>query len=159
MRDQARQKANLIVSAHGGRWSDTTADLPVPADQRIDYYVHDGDTLDGWTASAILKELQQGREPGGTVVDSVSGADTYPYEMWYDHSWAAECGIFEVGSTTLVKSLKHHTEKNPYPLEQLLKDFPDREVIYWVSCRSVSDRKTEKYLSNPPESSMRRVPA
>jgi hypothetical protein len=143
---------NMIISAHGGRWSDQKNDLKVPTDSSVVYYVTDGGILSNTDGYRILDKLQKGIEPGGTVVEQDNAGDkTYDYSCWYAPEFASHCGIFEVGSQKLIQSLKGYTEDTPLPLSQILHNYP-KCTIYWVCCREVTKRDESPVLVNSPGS-------
>ncbi len=144
--------ANLIVSAHGGRWSNQRDDLTVPNGSAVAYYVPDGGVLKNADGYRILDELQRGNEPGGKVVELIeAGKPTYDYACWYAPEFAGHCGIYEVGSRTLVESLKPYTADKPLWLREIFARYPDR-VVYWVCCREVSDPQQHTQLTVAPGS-------
>jgi hypothetical protein len=143
---------NIIVSAHGGRWSDQRNNLTIPAGSSLIFYVADGGLLSNTDGYAILDNLQNGREPGGRVVEQdAAGNTTYDYSCWYAREFANHCGIFEVGSRALIQSLAGYTEDNPLLLSRIFQDYP-RCTIYWVCCREVTRRGTSSVLVNSPGS-------
>jgi hypothetical protein len=143
---------NMIISAHGGRWSDQKCDLDVPQGSSVVYYVIDGGLLSNADGYDILEELQKGNEPGGTVVErDKAGNKTYDYSCWYATEFAAYCGIFEVGSQKLIESLQGYTEDKPLLLSKIFKVYPNC-TIYWDCCREITKRGTSPVLVNSPGS-------
>ncbi|NOU19221.1 MAG: hypothetical protein HOO91_16815 [Bacteroidales bacterium] len=129
---------NVIVSAHGGRWSNQQKDLELKKG-KIVYFVNDGVILPNKTGYKILNHLKQSNEPGGTVVESVNPNEkTYDYSCWFAEEFKETCGIFEVKTGRLLKDLKNYSENNPLLLSDILKEFPGL-IIYWVCCREVSN--------------------
>ncbi len=140
----------IIISAHGGRWSNQSKNLVVPKDSKIVYYVNDGQILSNHDGYDILDNLMNAIVPGGQVAQEVtSGNVTYDYSCWYAPEFAAHCGIFEVGSSELVESLVPYPESNPLLLSQIFQRYPGR-TVYWVCCREVSDPETTETLVNTP---------
>lgn len=142
---------DIIVSAHGGRWSDTAKSLIVPPGSAVAFYVHDGRALSNKEGFEILDELRRGVVDRSKIVETAeAGGLTYDYECWYAPEFAAHCGLFEVGSKALVASLQPYKEDNPLPLSQIFQWFPNR-TIYWLACRTVTPRGTSSVLHNPPD--------
>lgn len=140
---------NKIVSAHGGRWSNQGPDLKVPQGGRVDYYVNDGGILSNDDGYKILAALQAGNEP--KAIETVNaGQSTYDYSCWNAPGFQAHCGIFAFGEQGLVASLQQYTENNPLLLSQLFQRYPNC-TIYWVCCREVSHRGSNKNLTASPE--------
>lgn len=139
---------NIIISAHGGRWSDQELDLRIPAGSRVVYYVADGEILYG-ESYQILDNLQRGIEPGGQVVEEISSNCTYDYSCWYGTEFPEHCGIYTVGSTDLTQKLSDYTVDQPLLLSTILKLYPNC-TIYWVCCRERTDRDHSKFLRNSP---------
>ena len=142
---------NIVVSAHGGRWSSQAPDMPIPANSTICFYVADGGCLsnaDGWV---ILNNLFQGIQPGGNVVERDGWGDsTYDYACWYQSGSGVACGIFEVGTGTLLKDLSPYTGRYPLLLSQIFAEFPGC-VVYWDACRTVSPGDAEELLTGPED--------
>ena len=117
--------------------------MPVPANSTLCFYVADGGTLsnaDGWV---ILDHLFDGNQPGGNVVERDGWGDaTYDYSCWYLAGAGVACGIFEVGTGTLLKDLSGYTARSPLLLSRILAEFPGR-VVYWDACRTVSPAGAE----------------
>jgi hypothetical protein len=129
---------NIIISAHAGRWSNQRKNLRVPAGSAVVYYVSDGGLLSNSDGYSILDNLQAGNEPGGAVAETVIARhDTYDYACWFAPEFAADCGIFEVGSDRPLASLDGYTEDAPLPLGQILESYSGC-TIYWVCCREVT---------------------
>lgn len=129
---------NIIISAHGGRWSNQPQNLRLPAGSTVIYYVADGGILSNQDGYDILDQLQAGQQPGGNVVQTVApNGLTYDYACWYAPEFAADCGIYNVGSTQLVQSLQNYTEAAPLQLSTILNTYPNC-TIYWVCCREIS---------------------
>jgi len=129
---------NIIISAHAGRWSNQRKNLRVPPGSAVVYYVSDGGLLSNSDGYSILENLQAGNEPGGPVAETVIARhDTYDYACWYAPEFAADCGIFEVGSGRLLATLDGYTEDAPLPLRQILESYSDC-TIYWVCCREIT---------------------
>lgn len=142
---------NKIVSAHGGRWSDQQEDLIVPQGSKVVYYVNDGEILTNDDGYNILAQLQAGEEPGGSVIQQVNaGSPTCNYSCWNAPEFQEYCGIFAVGEQTQVASLQEYTEDNPLLLSQLFDDYPNC-TIYWVCCREISNRESNKNLTSSAE--------
>lgn len=137
----------IIVSAHGGRWSDQAEDLHIPQNSEVVYYVADGGILSNNDGYTILDSLKQGKEPGVDVSQRVSESFTYDYSCWYAPEFAADCGIFEVGTGNLLKDLSTYDESNPLLLSELLDSYPNTK-IYWVCCREITVRSTTPSLRN-----------
>lgn len=141
---------NIIISAHGGRWSDQKPDLLIPEGSKVVYYVADGGILDNPKGYEILDNLQKGKEPGGTVAPEISPPNhTYDYSCWYATDFAGHCGIYTVGGRKLTQDLSLNTEDKPLLLSEILKSYPNC-TIYWVCCRGITDRATSKILRNSP---------
>lgn len=139
----------IIVSAHGGRWTNQKENLEVPSKSTLIYYVPDGGTLSDPDGEEILYALKKGEKPKVPVAQTVTaGHDTYNYECWYASDWAKDCGIFEVGTGRLLMSLEKYTEKNPLSLKTILEKFPGC-AVYWDGCRSVSDPNRFAYHPIP----------
>jgi hypothetical protein len=138
-----------IISAHGGRWSNQKPDLAVPSTSAVAFYVKDGQLLSNTMGYAILGALTKNQTPPYPVVEQVSGGKTYDYACWYAPQFANYCGIYEVGSTKQVASLKQYTENNPLLLSQILQMYPDC-TIYWDACREVSVHAETAVLQNSP---------
>jgi hypothetical protein len=141
---------NIIISAHGGRWSDQKPELQIPEGSKVVYYVADGGTLSNSDGYSILDHLQNGSEPGGKVAPEVSPSNhTYDYACWYAKEFAQHCGIYTVGSKGLTLDLSQYTEDKPLLLSEILKLYPNC-TIYWVCCRESTDRAHSKFLRNSP---------
>ncbi len=142
---------NIIISAHGGRWSDQKSELQIPEGSKVVYYVADGGTLSNSDGYSILDHLQNGIEPGGKVAPEVSPSNhTYDYACWYAKEFAQHCGIYTVGSKGLTLDLSQYTEEDkPLLLSKILKLYPNC-TIYWVCCRESTDRAHSKFLRNSP---------
>ena len=150
--------ANLIVSAHGGRWSTQRRDLTVPQEASVVYYVLDGGILRNRDGYRILEKLQKGHEPGGHVAERIdAGRHTYDYACWYAPEFAAHCGLYEVGSRERVASLESYTAEKPLWLAEIFARYPKR-VVYWVCCREISDPEREEHLTNSPDSFLTAAP-
>lgn len=133
-----RKPSGIIVSAHGGRWSNVGRGLEIPKGSSIAYFVRDGEILSDEAGEAILRSLVQGEWPREPVVQvRAAGEETYNYECWFAPQWASDCGIFEVGTGRLLLSLERFTEQNPLPLSEIIRLFPGR-TIFWDACRSVT---------------------
>ncbi|MBN2737174.1 MAG: hypothetical protein JXR70_09355 [Spirochaetales bacterium] len=142
---------NIIISAHGGRWFDEKNNLIIPENSEVIFYVNDGEILSNQDGYAILDNLQKGNEPGGNVAQIISaGYSTYNYSCWYAPEFAADCGIFEVGTGKKLNDLSQYSENNPLKLKQILADYPGRK-IFWDCCREVTKRGAAKTLINTPE--------
>lgn len=129
---------NIIISAHGGRWSNQQRNLQVPQHSSVAYYVMDGGMLSNANGYTILGHLQNGQEPGGTVTEQINaGGMTYDYSCWYAPEFAADCGIFQVGSTAPLNTLQNYTASHPLLLSQIFHTYPNC-TIYWVCCREVT---------------------
>lgn len=141
---------NLVVSAHGGRYSNQQPTLVVPGNSEVVFYVRDGETLSIPTGQQIFDALtRDGREPGGTVVQRIfGGGKTYDYACWYAPEFAASCGLYAVHSVIAFNNLRAYTPQNPLWLSQILAEYPNR-VIYWDCCRCISPAGAP--LQNPPE--------
>jgi len=140
---------NIIISAHGGRWSNQQQDLRLPAGSTVIYYVNDGGMLSNQDGYAILGNLEAGQQPGGNVAQTVApGGYTYDYACWYAPEFAADCGIYQVGSTARLASLQAYTEAAPLQLSTILATYPNC-TIYWVCCREISTPPA-KQLTNTP---------
>jgi len=141
---------NIIISAHGGRWSDQKPDLLVPEGSKVVYYVADKGILDNTDGYQILDNLQNQKEPGGKVVEEISSPNcTYDYSCWYAKEFPDHCGIYTVGSQKPPQDLSDYTEDKPLLLSEILKSYPNC-TIYWVCCRGITDRATSKILRNSP---------
>lgn len=140
----------IIISAHGGRWSDQKSDLLIPEGSQVVYYVPDGASLSNNDGHKILDNLRKGSEPGVPVVETiVSSQFTYDYSCWYAADFANDCGIYTVGSPKPTQDLDKYTEEKPLLLSEILKSYPNR-IIYWVCCRESDDRAHSKFLRNSP---------
>jgi hypothetical protein len=140
----------IIISAHGGRWSDQAQNLRIPAGSSIVYYVNDGQILSNYNGYQILSDLQNAVTPRVRPAQQLSGGQsTYDYSCWYAPEFAADCGIFMVGSDQLVEPLNQYTEDNPLLLSQIFQSYPQR-TIYWDCCREISDRTITNVLKNTP---------
>lgn len=141
---------NIIISAHGGRWSDQKLDLRIPEGSRVVYYVADKVRLSNRDGYSILDDLQNGSEPGGQVVEEISSPNcTYDYSCWYATEFAQKCGIYTVGSKGLTLDLSKYTKDKPLLLSEILNLYPNC-TIYWVCCRESTDRAHSKFLRNSP---------
>ena len=140
----------IIISAHGGRWSDQPQNYVIPEGSSIVYYVNDGGILPNYEGYQILYALRDSQVPPVPPAQQLgSGQSTYDYSCWYAPEFAADCGIFMVGSNQLVESLQHYDEDNPLLLSQIFHNYPNR-TIYWDCCREVSDRPVTSVLKNSP---------
>jgi len=75
---------NVVVSAHGGRWAWQQPVLTVPNGSSVVFYVRDGGIPPIPDGYAILDNLQEGDEPGGSVAQQVfGGGRTYDYSCWF----------------------------------------------------------------------------
>ena len=141
---------NIIISAHGGRWSDQKPDLLIPEKSKVVYYVADGDILGNTDGYTILDNLQKGKEPGGKVAKETTPANhTYDYSCWYAEDFPDHCGIYTVGNTKLPQDLSGYPIGKPLLLSEILKSYPNC-TIYWVCCRGSTHRDTSKVLRNSP---------
>ncbi|MFB2769406.1 putative adhesin [Pelatocladus sp. BLCC-F211] len=141
---------DIIISAHGGRWSDDKQDFPLPDGSKVLYYVDDGGILSNSDGYKILGNLQKGNVPGGKVVQEVSSKSlTYDYSCWYAEEFKDDCGIYEVGSNKLIENLSSYTEKKPLLLSEICKKYPQCN-IYWVCCREITKREQSDFLRNSP---------
>jgi hypothetical protein len=129
---------NLIVSAHGGRWSNTDQIL-VPRDREVIFYVADGECLSNEDGYRILGELLAGSEPSGPEVQRVVGGQpVYNYECWFAPEFAGYCGLLEVGTRCLIDPLEDTTEEYGLSLDSIFHQYPHYRVVYWVACRTVT---------------------
>ncbi|MBA3003068.1 MAG: hypothetical protein FP813_04350 [Desulfurivibrio sp.] len=143
--------SNVIVSAHGGRWSDQLKEFKFGKGS-VDFFVQDGEVLSNQEGYKILENLVAGKEPGGNVAEEISsGEATYDYSCWYAEEFKKHCGIFEVGTGKLLQSLSTYSEDAPLLLSKILKDYPG-VTVYWVCCREVTLRSENTCLVNSPES-------
>ena len=141
---------NIIISAHGGRWSDQKPDLLIPEGSKVVYYVADGDILDNNNGYKILDNLQKGIEKEDKVEEISSPNCTYDYSCWYAKEFAKDCGIYTVGSTDRTEDLSNYSEDKPLLLSEILKLYPNC-TIYWVCCRESTDKGGHsKSLHNSP---------
>lgn len=139
--------SGIIVSAHGGRWSNVGRGLEVPKDTTIDYFVDDGQILNNEEGTEVLESLIAGSWPKARIVQSIEGGEeTYNYECWFARNWGDECGIFEVGTGRMLMPLNRYTEENPLPLSTIVELFPG-QTIFWDACRSVTD--VEVFTTHP----------
>lgn len=130
--------SDIIVSAHGGRWSNQNRNYHVPVGSEVVYYVQDGGILPNREGYEILGALEQGHEPQTPSVQTVGGGGyTYNYSCWYAYEFGQHCGIFEVGTGRQLMSLNQYTENQPLLLSDIITMFPDRKV-YWDCCREVA---------------------
>ncbi len=144
---------NIIISAHGGRWSHQQQNLVVPAGSAVDYYVNDGGILSNNDGYAILAQLQAGHEPGGHVAQAAgAGTNTWDYSCWYAPEFAAHCGIYQVGSAQRLASLDNYSEANPLHLSAILQQYPNC-TIYWVCCREVAQGMVMQRAAADPSAS------
>lgn len=138
----------IIISAHGGRWSDQQKNLPFLRNG-IKFFVQDGEILYNDAGYAILNSLKVGTEPTDyPVVESlVPGKLTYDYACWFAEEFSSDCGIYEFGTGSLLKDLTHYTADAPLLLNQIFSEFPN-SIVYWVCCREISDRAISNKLIN-----------
>ena len=140
---------NLIVSAHGGRWSNTPQIL-VPRDREVVFYVPDGEPLSNEDGYRILGDLLAGNEPSGPYIERVTGGHpVYNYECWFAPEFAGYCGLMEVGTRCLIDSLETTSEDYPLTLDSIFHQYPHYRVVYWVACRTVTPAETARPRTSP----------
>jgi hypothetical protein len=129
--------ADVIVSAHGGRWRNQAKDLIVPKGCEVVFYVRDGAQLDNPTGYHVLAELRAGREP--TSFETVSaGEATYDYSCWYAREFEQHCGLYEFGGQgRQLQAFKNvFTGRKPLALSTIFANYRGR--VFWDACREVS---------------------
>lgn len=129
--------ADIIISAHGGRFSNQQRNLQIPNGSSVAYYVDDRQVLSNRAGYYYLGRLRAGTVDEGAIRSLLlKGRMTYDYGCWYAPEFAAACGIFEVGTGTKLASLDGYDEDNPLSLSQIFADYPGARV-YWLCCREV----------------------
>ncbi|WP_392535819.1 putative adhesin [Nostoc sp. C117] len=66
---------DIIISAHGGRWSNDPQNFRLPYGSEVLFYVEDGGLLSNQDGYEILDKLQKGIVPGGKIVQTVSSTE------------------------------------------------------------------------------------
>lgn len=141
---------DIIISAHGGRWSTDQKDFNLFNGSEVLFYVSDGELLSNHNGYEILESLQNGQTPTQKVVEKVNSSNpTYDYSCWYAEEFKDHCGIYEVGSHKRLEDLSKYDEDSPLLLSQICQDYPNRK-IYWVCCREVTPKKESQFLLNSP---------
>jgi hypothetical protein len=143
---------DIVVSAHGGRWSDQLKDFKVPPGSTVKFYVDDGGILPNDLGYSILDALLTDDAAAFPAIETVeAGEPTYDYACWFAPDFAEDCGLYLVGRPVLYASLSACGESNPLPLSYVVERYPNR-VIHWVACREVTGRDEDRVLTNASES-------
>jgi hypothetical protein len=88
--------ANIIVSAHAGRFHDQTRSLIVPQGSSIVYYVPDGGLLPNDEGYEIFYALSAGRQPRTPAVETVMpGESTFDYSRPFRLLKGCSTGIYD----------------------------------------------------------------
>jgi hypothetical protein len=143
---------DIIISSHGGRWSNQQRNLQLPAGSSVVFYVNDDEVLPNDAGYDLLEDLEAGTVDQSEIVQTVGpNQSTYDYSCWYAPEFAADCGIYAVGEAQRQASLRAYTEARPLLLSQILAQYPNC-TIYWLACREVSDVDPIAKLRNAPGS-------
>ncbi len=142
---------HIIVSAHGGRFSNQRQTLRVPPGLSINYYCLDGQILSNNDGYWLFNHLQNGYDVSQYVRQRKDeGEFTFDYSCWFAPEFAAYCGIFELGNPDPIDSLRAYSQANPLLLSQIFARYSGTDcVIEWLCCRTVTAAFAGAQLSNP----------